>query len=601
MTTTQPHSTSSADRSVDPVTLEVIRSLLKHNLDEVELTMCRTAYSSTIYEVRDMCAGWIDASGRLIAQGRYGLPIFMADLATSVTPGIDLYGLDGFEPGDVVITNHAESCGQHLNNVVVYSPIFAGSEVVAFTATRAHWADVGGKAVGSWATDSTEIFQEGVQWDTLKVFKAGVQDEEVVRMIKANVRFPDQVLGDMRAQITACRLGERRFAEMIDKYGMDTLQACVERIWEQSEQRARSVVGDIPDGTYRASAFLDNDGVVMDETLNIDVAVIVEGTEMTVDLTGTHAQARGPMNSGIAGALAAARVAFKCITSPGSTPDEGAFRPLSLVVPDGTFVSAVSPAPLAQWSTPLPTVIEAILTALAPAIPDKIPAAHMGDLAANFIYQQATADSPGFIHADPFPGGWGARPHGDGPVPLKSYAHGDTYKISAELEELKYPFRVTRYELRTDSAGAGTFRGGPGIDREFEFLEDVMITTSLERSKCPPWGLMGGGPGSPPVATLVLRDGSVERFNKATMKPVPAGSRLTVSTAGGGGYGPPHERDPDAVLVDVRRGFVTAEAARTVYGVHTTGSGREAEIDGAATAADRSARADGQSADGSSS
>ena len=157
----------------------------------------------------------------------------------------------------------------------------------------------------------------------------------------------------------------------------------------------------------------------------------------------------------------------------------------------GTFVSAVSPAPLAQWSTPLPTVIETILTALAPAIPDQIPAAHMGDLAANFIYQQATPDKPGFIHADPFPGGWGARPDGDGPVPLKSYAHGDTYKIGVELEELKYPFRVIRYELRIDSAGAGRFRGGPGIDREFEFLEDVMITTSLERSLCPALGSHG--------------------------------------------------------------------------------------------------------------
>jgi N-methylhydantoinase B len=567
MTATQTSGPNPSAETLDPVTIEVVRSLLKHNLDEIELTLCRTAYSSTIYEVRDMCCGWIDVNGSLIAQGRYGLPIFMADLATSIMPGIERYGLDGFAPGDVVITNHAESCGQHLNNVVVYSPIFVDDVLTAFTATRAHWADVGGKAVGSWATDSTEIFQEGVQWDTLKVMKGGVQDEEVIRMIQANVRFPDQVLGDMRAQITACRLGERRFLEMAEKYSMATVSACVERIWDQSEQRARSVVEDIPDGTYRASAFLDNDGVIFDETLNVDVAVIVDGSEMTVDLTGTHKQARGPMNCGIAGALAAARVAFKCITSPGSTPDEGAFRPLHLEVPLGTFVSAVSPAPLAQWSTPLPTVIEAILTALAPAIPDQVPAAHMGDLAANFIYQQATADRPGFIHADPFSGGWGARPDSDGPVPLKSYAHGDTYKIGVELEELKYPFRVTRYEFRQDSGGAGRFRGGPGLDREFDFLEDVMITTSLERSKCPPWGLMGGHSGAPPVATLRTPDGNVELFNKATMKPVPAGSHLTISTAGGGGYGPPHERDTEAVARDVRADFVSLAQARDVYGV----------------------------------
>ena len=574
-----------AESSVDPITLEVIRNSLKFNLDEVELTLCRTAYSSTVYEVRDMCAGWIDAEGRLIAQGRYGLPIFMADLAISIQAGIDVYGRDGFAPGDVVITNYAAVCGQHLNNVVVYSPIFFKGELVAFTATRAHWSDVGGKAVGSWATDSTEIFQEGVQFNTLKVVKAGRFDPEVLRMIEANVRFPDEVLGDMRAQITACRLGERRFIELAEKFGLATIRSSVDRICDQSEERARAVVADIPDGTYTASAFLDNDGINFDETLNIEVAVTVDGSDMTIDLSGTHEQVRGPMNCGISGAIAAARVAFKCLTSPGLTPDEGAFRPLKLIVPPGTFISAESPAALAQWSTPLPTVIEVILTALAPAIPDRIPAAHMGDLAANFISQQTTPTRQGFVHADPFPGGWGARPDGDGPVPLKSYAHGDTYKTPAELEELKFPFRVVRYELRTDSAGDGRFRGGPGIDREFEFLEDVLVTTSLERSKCPPWGLMGGTSGAPPVATLRLQNGEVERFNKATIKPIPAGSRLTVSTAGGGGYGAPWEREIDSVVSDVRRGYVSRGRAEAVYGVVFQDA--ELSVNEAATAARR--------------
>jgi N-methylhydantoinase B len=561
--------------NVDPITLEVIRSALKFNLDEIELALCRTAYSSTVYEVRDMCAGWIDVQGRLLAQGRYGLPIFMADLATSVLPGLELFGSDGFSPGDMIVTNHAATCGQHLNNVVVYSPIFYGEEMVAFTATRAHWADVGGKAVGSYSTDSTEIFQEGIQWNHLKVIKAGVEDLEVMRMIADNVRFPDQVIGDMRAQITACRLGERRLLEMIDKYGLDTLRACTERIWQQSEDRARAVVAEIPDGTYSASSFLDNDGVNLDEHLNIEVAVTVDGTNMVIDLTGTHAQVQGPMNSGTAGALAAVRVAFKCLTAPGTTPDEGAFRPLTLVVPPGTFVSAVSPAPLAQWVIMLPTVIETVFKALAPVMPDRIPAAHMGDMSANFFYQQSTPGRPGFVHADPFPGGWGARPNGDGPVPLKSYCHGDTNKISVELEEMKFPFRVVRYEFREDSGGVGKFRGGLGLDREFELLEDVMITTSLERSACPPWGLDGGGPGEGPVATLVVPQGPIEKFRKATMKPVPAGSRLTISTAGGGGFGLASERDTGSVLGDVIRGLVSVERAASAYGVvmvETTGA-----------------------------
>lgn len=559
------HLSSSVD--VDPVTVEVIRNLLQFNLDEIELTICRTAYSSTVYEVRDMCAGWVDVDGRLIAQGRFGLPVMMGDLASNLQSGFDLFGRNGFEPGDAIITNEAAACGQHLNNVVVYSPIFYQGELVAFTTTRAHWADVGGKAVGSMAPDNTEIFQEGVQWDTLKIFKAGKQDPEVTRMIAANVRFPEQVLGDMRAQVTACRLGERRFLEMVDKYGLETVRACVTRIWDQSEARARAAVESIPDGTYSSSAFLDNDGIDLDDQLDIHVEVTINGSNMSVDLKGTHSQVRGPMNCGVSGAIVAARIAFKCLTSPGTAPDEGAFRPLTVNVPLGTFVSAVPPAALGLWSMPLPTVIDTILKALSPAIPERVPAGHMGDLATTFIYQQTRPGRSGFIHADPFPGGWGARPHSDGPVPLKSYGHGDTLKVSTELEELKFPFRVVRFEFRPDSAGDGKYRGTPGLDREFEFVEDVMITTSLERSKCPPWGLNGGTSASPPVATLVLPSGKIEQFNKATMKSVPAGSHLTVSTAGGGGYGEPSERSAEAVINDVRNGYISVQRAEEVYGI----------------------------------
>jgi N-methylhydantoinase B len=570
---------SATGEALDLITIEVIRNSLKANLDEIELTLCRTAYSSTIYEVRDMCAGWVDVEGNLIAQGRYGLPIFIGDLGLSVRRGIEVLGLDSFREGDVVVTNHAASCGHHLNNVVVYSPVFVDGELIGFTVTRAHWADVGGKAVGSLATDSTEIFQEGVQFDNLRIMRAGEWSAEVARMIEANVRFPTQNIGDLRAQITACRLGERRLAEMARKYGIATIRGAVDRIWDQSEARARKVIAAMPDGTYRASSFMDNDGVVLDEPLNIEVAVTVAGDEMTIDLTGTHEQAKGPMNCGIAGAISATRVAFKAITSPDTTADEGAFRPLRLIVPPGTFVSAEPPAPLAQWSTMLPTLIETVLTAMAPALPDRIPAAHLGDPATCFISRPSTATRPGFIHADPFPGGWGARANGDGPVTLKSYQHGDTPKISAELEEARYPFRVVEYRLRTDSGGPGRWRGGPGIDRTFEFLEDLQVTTSLERSKCPPWGLFGGVAGGPPVATLRYPDGRVEQFNKATAKPVPKGSRLTISTAGGGGYGPPTEREPERVLRDVRAGYVSPQQARDVYRVAVVGEGPDAVLD----------------------
>jgi N-methylhydantoinase B len=577
-----------APPKVDPVTLEVLRSAFRANLDEIELTLCRTAHSSTIYEVHDMCAGWVDEEGNSIAQGRHGLPIFMSDLGSSIKRGIELYREEGFEPGDVFITNHAESCGQHLSNVVVYAPILHGGKVIAFTACRAHWNDVGGKAVGSYATDSTEIYQEGIQLDNLRVSRGGKEDAATLRTIAANMRFPATSIGDLRAQVTACRLGERRFLALVDKYGIDVIQDSIKALWNQSEQRARAVVAAIPDGTYTASAWLDNDGVEMDRRLDVKVKVTVAGSDMTVDFTGTAAQAKGPMNCGTPGAIAAARVAFKCITAPSATGDEGSFRPLNVVIPPGTFLSAQHPAPLNLWSTMLPTVIDCVLSALAPALPHQIPAAHQGGIPTCFFARPARPGKPGFVHADPFPGGWGARHDSDGPVTLKSYIHGDTYKIPAELEELNYPFRVSAYRLRPDSGGPGRFRGAPGIDRAFDILDDLYISLCLERTTLPAWGLFGGDASEPAVAEIVYPDGTEERLHKATMKLLPAGTKLTIRTGGGGGYGPAREREPWRVQQDVRRELVSRAQAEAVYAVVLTDS---LDIDEAATARLRASRA----------
>jgi N-methylhydantoinase B len=558
---------SSGRSGIDPATVEVIRCALRANLDEIELTLCRTAHSSTIYEIRDMCAGWVDPTGQIIAQGRYGLPIFMSDLGSSILRGIELYADEGFEPGDVFITNHAASCGQHLSNVVVYSPMFHEGELLGFTACRAHWNDVGGKTVGSYATDTTEIFQEGIQFDNLRVMRGGREDAATLRFIQANVRFPAKTIGDLRAQVTACRLGERRFLALVEKYGLETLQTAIQTIWDQSEIRARQVIRDLPDGTHRAVAWMDNDGVDLSRRLEVHVAVTIDGDDLIVDFTGTSGQATGPLNCGEPGAIAAARVAFKCITSPSTTGDEGSFRSLRVVVPPDTFISARHPAPLNQWSTHLATVIDTVLHALSPVLPEQIPAGHQGDMPACFFVQPPSSDRPGFVHSDPFPGGWGARHDGDGPVTLKSYCHGDTYKIPIEVEELSFPFRVVDYSMRTDSGGPGRFRGAPGIDRSFEILDDVYVTVSLERSTCQAWGVFGGGDGGSPVATARFPDGGTERFNKATMKLLPRGTSLTISTAGGGGYGPAYDRDPERVRIDVIRGFVSCEAARNIYGV----------------------------------
>src|ERR1700754_3695346 len=363
-----------------PITVEVVRNAIVAYADEMANALMKSAYNMMIYEVRDYCCGLIDIKGQMISQNRGGLPIFLADLGVAVEDGIARYGLDGFAPGDVVGMNQAEVCGQHLNNVVVYSPCFHGDELVGFAANRAHWVDIGGTHQGFGATNANDIYSEGVQMRSLKIYEAGKRNETLWQIIRDNTRYPDSALGDLRAQIASCQLGARRYAELIARYGRETVEACIAKVWDQAELAARRVVESIPDGTYEAESWLANAGRNLDKPLRVKVKVIVHGSTMTVDFSEMNPQVPSPLNSGRSGGIAAARVAFKALTSPDLDVNEGCFRPLEVVLPDGTMLSAKPPAALGRWSIALPTVIDTILKALAPAVPQLVPAAHKGDM-----------------------------------------------------------------------------------------------------------------------------------------------------------------------------------------------------------------------------
>ena len=243
-----------------PITVEVVRNAIVAYADEMANALSRAAYNMMIYEVRDYCCGLLDAQARMISQNRGGLPIFLADLGVAVADGIARYGLSGFAPGDVLVMNQGEVCGQHLNNVVVYSPCFHAGALVGFAANRAHWVDIGGMRQGFGSTGSTDIYAEGLQMRSLKIYEAGVRNETLWQIIRDNVRYPDAALGDLRAQVASCQLGARRYGELLARYGRDVVEACIARIWDQAEFAARQVVESIPDGTYEAESFLDNDG-----------------------------------------------------------------------------------------------------------------------------------------------------------------------------------------------------------------------------------------------------------------------------------------------------------------------------------------------------
>jgi N-methylhydantoinase B len=551
--------------TINPITVEVVRNAINAYADEMATALCKSAYNMMIYEVRDFCCGLIDREARMISQNKGGLPIFLADLGIAVKDGIDRYGLDGFAPGDVIIMNHGQVCGQHLNNIVIYAPCFHDGEVVAFAASRAHWVDIGGMRVGFGSVETTEIYQEGLQFRSLKIYEAGKRNETLWQVIHDNVRFPEAALGDLRAQIASCQLGIRRYGELVKRYGPDTVERCIHAIWDQTERAARAVIEQVPDGVYEAESFLDNDGRTLDKPLRIKVKVIIDGSRMVIDFSEMNDQVPGPTNSGFSGGLAAARIAYKCLTQPRAPVNEGCFRPLGLILPEGKLLNAKAPAALGLWSIPLPTVIDTILKALAPALPDRIPAAHKGDMGGCSI-GGFRPDGRRFLLMNIFGGGWGGRPHEDGESASVSICQGDVRSAPVELQEIQYPFLIERFALRTDSGGAGEHRGGLGVELTYRALQKAVTNVNCERTKDPPWGLHGGKPGAVNEAVLIRRDGSEQKLKKATGVPMEPGDRLTFFTAGGGGFGDPRARDRAAIADDVARGYVSVEAARRDYG-----------------------------------
>ncbi|HEY2530562.1 MAG TPA: hydantoinase B/oxoprolinase family protein, partial [Xanthobacteraceae bacterium] len=492
-------------------------------------------------------------------------PIFLADLGVAVKDGIARYGLDGFAPGDILITNHGQVCGQHLNNIVIYAPCFHDGKVPAFTASRAHWVDIGGARVGFGSVETTEIYQEGVQFRSLKIYEGGKRNETLWQIIHDNVRFPEAALGDLRAQIACCQLGIRRFGELLRRYGRATVEQSIHTIWDATERDARAFIARIPDGVYEAESFLDNDGRSLDKMLRIKVKVTIDGERMIVDFSQMNDQVPGPTNSGYSGGLAAARVAFKCLTQPHAPVNEGCFRPLELVLPEGKILNAKPPAALGLWSIPLPTVIDTILKALASVLPEQIPAAHKGDMGGCSI-SGYKPDGRRFLLMNIFGGGWGGRPHEDGESASVSICQGDVRSAPIELQEIQYPFLIERFALRTDSGGAGRHRGGLGVELTYRALQSCIANVNCERTKDPPWGLDGGKPGAVNAAMLVRRDGSERELKKATGVEMEAGDRLIFYTAGGGGWGDPQTRDRQVVANDVRAGYVSPEAAQRDYG-----------------------------------
>lgn len=557
---------------IDPIAAEIIRYALCSITDQIDKNVIRTAFSPLIYEYRDFSVGILDTEARVVAQGKGSLPIFVANaLGVAVKDGLSIYGIDQMKHGDVIINNHAGSMGQHLNNVVMYTPIYVGENrdtLFGFMAILMHWMDVGGGVVGScFSAKTTDIFQEGIQLRSVKLYSEGKRVEEIFRIIESNTRFPMMVLGDISSQLAGCFMGRDLVVTLIGKYGLPAILSAIEVFWSQTEAVARAAITLIPDGEYRASSFLDDDGINEGKTIPIDIKIRVSGDSIEIDYTDIAEQLEGPINAGInGGAICAARIACKYLFTPGEPGNEGAFRPLTVTIPDGKFLSAGPTAPMGGSGYTLPTVLDTIFRALAEAVPDRVNAGHHGTYGIHVFHGRDPNTGQLFQHLESAIGGWGASSGADGASPYRSLVHGDMFDTPAEFLEASYPVRVHAARLRPGSGGAGKFRGGLGTVKVFEILSPCNITVYFERTKCPPWGLSGGLAGAPGHVEIHRPGKPVERILKGDVT-LSAGDHVHIIAGGGGGFGSPLERPIDLVRHDVLRGVISVDEAARDYSV----------------------------------
>jgi len=554
----------------DAVLTEIVRNGVMAVTEEMKTNLMRTAYNMIVYEALDFTVGLYTPQGETISIG-LGLPSFIRGMAETVKAKLAHFAQigpgDGLEPGDILVTNDAYTTGSHLYHFTFSLPIYHRGKLSGFACCMAHWTDVGGVLGGV----TTDIYSEGIQIPIMKYARAGVVNQDLVDIIRMNVRIPERAMGDLRAQITAIKTGERRFLELLDRYGRDEVLDAIRNIMDQSEAAARARTRTIPDGVYQAESYMDDDGVDIGRPVPIKVRVVKRDDEMTIDLSQVSQQVRGFYNSGATTGYSCAQVAYKCLTSPTDYPiNEGSFRSLKVVLAPGTVVSAVKPAAMRWWMTFPMTVVDTVFKAMERGVPERTIAAHHADLCVALINGISPKDGRLFLAGiGPLGGGFGAKRSEDGVSATVCMNDGDTHNHPVEQMEAKYPLLFERHALREDSGGAGRYRGGLGTEQLVQARAPINLNVQVDRVHCAPWGLAGGTSGAGNQVTLRIDGKEVTDLPnaKVLMMRLKPGDAVAVRAGGGGGFGPPYERNPQRVVHDVRQGYVSLRAARELYGV----------------------------------
>ena len=548
---------------VDPITAEVIRNKLEGIANEMELTLLKSSFSPIVKEGLDTSASLFTAKGETLAQA-CAIPVHLATLIPTIHSMVRKYPLDTMVEGDAFILNDPYCGGTHLPDIAIMTPVFHRGRIIALSATMTHHGDVGGYSPGSLPPNSTEIFQEGLRIPPLKFREAGEYNETMVAILRQNSRLPDTLLGDLNAQLAACNVGARRLQALADSYGGELLTAVFEELLDRSEIMTREALRKIPAGTYRYADVMDNDGIDLDTPLRIEVAVTVGDGTIAFDLTGSSPQVKGPMNCVPSGSQAAAYYAVRVLTDPTIPTNGGCFRPVSLHLPPGSIVNPVEPAPVNARTSTIKRIATSMVSALAEVLPDRVAAPAAGTLLV-VAFGGHRANGERFICGELIAGGSGAAAGHDG-VDVVDTDASNCMNLPAEALEMEAPIRLHRVALRRDSGGAGEFRGGLGVVREYEILADgVTFTHRGERHFSAAQGLAGGQPGASAHSVIRRADGREEVIPSKALTVLNKGDRVIVQTPGGGGYGDPRRRT--RVADDVADGKVSADSARELYSV----------------------------------
>jgi N-methylhydantoinase B len=559
-------------RVADPIKTEVIRNFVISCAQDMNAALWRSAFSAIIYEGRDSAVALLDEKGNMLGQST-GVPLFVGAIDACVKIVLERYG-DDMAPGDIFILNDSYLQGTHLHDITAIGPLFHEGELAGFGAARAHWQDIGAIDPGS-TMGSTSIFHEGLRLGPTRIVRKFKPIPEWYDLLVRNTRLKTMTLGDLNAQISAIRTGEKRLNRMLERVGLDVYRAACANIFEQARILDRQAISALADGVYKREGFLDNDGVG-DDPVKVALTLIIEGERMIIDLEGSSGPVAGSINCGAVQTISLLRLAYKTMINPERAITGGSFSTMEVRIPEDCVFNAKEPAACEWYFTGLGLLGDLMISCLSEAMPERATAAHYGDsMVAAFFNMDKKEDS--WISVEATAGGWGGTVGADGESALINLVNGGFRNLPAEIYETKFPVRVEEFSLRRDSAGAGRWRGGCGVVRTYLLLDDCYCALWFDRSKTPAWGLAGGAGGLGPKNDIVLPDGKTEHPLKMRARPFKKGTRIITRTGGGGGYGDPLVRPLSEVLEDVRCGLVSREKARELYAVSIDAGLKRAE------------------------